>query len=237
MRPFIEGALAGALFFCSALAGAGEISVNPIRIELGPGQRTGTLTITNNGDKPTVLQATVKQWRQSDGGPVYEPTQDVIATPVLFRVAPRSRQLVRVGFTNPPASPASELSYRVYLTEVPEDKPGESQVRFLLQLGVPMFVAPSTTHDGLDWRISRQADGKLRLTAENRGNRHVRVQNLRLEDGRGSLLEQQELVYLLAGGRHEWLLKPQRTPEGGAMRLKIQSGRGPLEVNLDLDTR
>jgi fimbrial chaperone protein len=236
MRSFIRGALAGALFFCSGLVAAGTLAINPIRIELGPGQRTGSLTVTNDGSDSKVLQVSVMQWKQVAGKPVYAPTQDVIATPVLFRVAPRSRQLVRVGFTTAPANPAAELSYRIYLTEVPEDKPGENQIRFLLQIGVPMFVAPATPRDGLDWRISRATDGKLRLAAENRGNRHVRVQNLRLEDNRGSLLEQQELVYLLAGGRHEWLLQPQRAPESGTMRLKIQSGRGPLEVNLDLAT-
>jgi fimbrial chaperone protein len=228
----IRGALAGALLFFSGLVAAGGISINPIRIELGAGQRTGSLTVTNDGDATKVLQVTAKQWKQVNGKPVYEPAQDIIATPVLFRVAPRSRQLVRIGFANPPPEIVTELSYRIYLTEVPEDKPGESQIRFLLQIGVPMFVVPARPQDSLGWQLQRLADGKLRLTAENRGNRHVRIQSLRLEDNSGLLVEYQGLDYLLAGGRHEWLLAPKRPPAGGPLRLKARDGRGEIETEL-----
>ncbi len=232
MQRFLGGALAGALFFCAGLAGAGEISVNPIRIELGAGQRTASLTVTNNGDKATVIQVTVKQWQQPGGEHVYEPTKEVIATPVLFRVAPRGQQLIRVGFPNPPSEITTERSYRIYLTEVPEEKSGDAQIRFLLQLGVPMFVAPAQPQDRLDWKVSRQADGKLQLSAENHGNRHVRIQGIRIEDSRGPLIEQQDLQYLLAGGRRTWLLAPTRAPADESLRLKAQSGRGPLEAVL-----
>lgn len=232
MWQIIRGALTGALVFFSSLATAGGIAVNPIRVDIDPGQRTGTLTVTNDGAETKVLQVTTMQWKQVNGESAYEPTKEIIATPLLFRVAPRSRQLIRVGFASPPSEITTERSYRIYLTEVPEDKGDENQVRFLLQLGIPMFVAPARSQDSLDWKLNRQADGKLRLTAENRGNRHVRLQGLRLEDSQGTLVEQQDLDYLLAGSRKQWLLTPERAPSQSPLRLKAQSGRGVLEAEL-----
>jgi fimbrial chaperone protein len=232
MRRLRQGALAGTLIFFHALAQANGIAVHPIRLELEAGQRSATLTVTNDTPETKVLQLSVMQWRQVDGESVYEPTRELIATPVLFRVAPQGRQLVRVGFVNPPAETPSERSYRLYLTEVAEDKGQTSQVRFLLQLGIPLFLAPAKAQDAIDWQLQRQPGGQLRLTAVNRGNRHVRLQSLRLDDARGRLFEQQSLDYLLAGSRRSWLLVPERPPAAGRVRLQAQSGRGLIETEL-----
>jgi fimbrial chaperone protein len=231
MARFSLGALTGALLFFSNLATADGISVNPIRLELEPGQRTATLTVTNDTTDTKVMQVQVTHWTQVNGESVYEPASDVIATPLLFRVAPQGRQLLRVGFTNPPADASHERTYRIYLNEVAEDKGDSSQIRFLLRLGIPLFVPPAKVQDALEWQLQRRTDGKLLLSAENRGNRHVRLQDLRLEDSNGSLVEQQELNYLLAGSRREWLLSPERAPSG-SVKLKALSGRGVLETEL-----
>ena len=233
MKRLGLGALAGALLFFSGIAAADGIAVHPIRLELDPGQRTASMTVTNNAAETKVLQVSVTQWKQVNGESVYEPASDVIATPVLFRIPPKSRQLVRVGFANPPAEIATERSYRIYLTEVPEDKGDDGQVRFLLRLGIPLFFPPANAQDSLDWQLSRQADGKLRLSAENRGNRHVRLQGIRLEDSHGTLVELQELNYLLPGNRKQWLLAPERTlTDGKPVKIKAHTGRGMLEAEI-----
>jgi fimbrial chaperone protein len=223
----------GALLFFSQIVVADGIAVNPIRLELEPGQRTGSLNITNNSDETKVLQVTVMQWKQVAGESVYETTSNVIATPVLFRMSPKSRQLVRVGFVNPPTSLPDELSYRVYLTEVPEHKNEDNQVRFLLRLGIPMFFPPDKVEDGLDWQLSQLPDGGLRLIAENRGNRHVRLQGIKLMDNDGMLVDEQALEYLLPHSRREWRLTPSRRLSANKpVILKAQSGRGMLETEI-----
>lgn len=233
MKRCWQGVLAGALLVFGASAQANGIAVNPIRLELEPGQRTATLTISNETAGTKVLQVTVMRWSQVGGESVYEPARDLIATPVLFRVPPKARQLLRVGFVSAPADNATERTYRVYLNEVAEDKGDGSQIRFLLRLGIPLFVPPAKPQDALDWQLRRQADGSLRLAAENRGNRHVRLQGLRLEDPQGNAVaEQQSLDYLLAGSRLEWVLKLSK-PADSPLQLKAQSGRGVIEVKLE----
>jgi fimbrial chaperone protein len=236
MGRTIQGALAGALFLFSAVGAADGIAVNPIRLELEPGQRTGSLNITNNSAETKVLQISVMQWKQAAGESVYEPASNVIATPVLFRMPPKSRQLVRVGFVNPPATLSDELSYRVYLTEVPEQKNEDNQVRFLLRLGIPMFFPPDKAEDRLDWQLIHLGNGGLKLVAENRGNRHVRLQGIKLVDNKSLLFEEQALTYLLPRSRKEWHLTPgHRLSTNKPVTLKAQSGRGMLEADIPVN--
>lgn len=233
MGRTIQGALAGALLLFSAVGAADGIAVNPIRLELEPGQRTGSLNITNNSAETKVLQISVMQWKQVAGESVYQAASNVIATPVLFRMPPKSRQLVRVGFVNPPAILPGELSYRVYLTEVPEHKNDDNQVRFLLRLGIPLFFAPDKAEDVLDWQLSQLSGGELRLVAENRGNRHVRLQGIKLVDNEGLLAEEQALNYLLPHSRKEWRFTPSYRPAANKpVTIKALSGRGMLETEI-----
>lgn len=237
MKRFSQGVLAGVLIFFSGLVAADGIAVNPIRLELDPGQRTGTLNVTNNASETKVLQVTAMHWKQVNGESVYEPATDLIATPVLFRLPPKSRQLVRVGFVNPPAEIQTERSYRIYLTEVPENKGEDSQIRFLLRLGIPMFVPPIKTQEQLNWELNRQTNGDIQLTAENRGNRHVRLQGIQVSDEQGTVVEHQGLDYLLPGSRQQWLLTPQRALTGNKpVKIKAQSGRGALEIDVPAGT-
>ncbi len=233
MRRVAQGALVGALILFSGLTAADGIAVNPIRLELDPGQRTGSLNISNGATETKVLQVSVMQWKQVAGESVYEDANDVIATPKLFRMPPKSKQLVRVGFIKPPADLTTERSYRIYLTEVPESKNEDNQVRFLLRLGIPMFVPPEKPQDKLRWELSLMPNGLLRLIAENQGNRHVRLQEIKLSDNQGVLVEEQGLNYLLPGSRKEWQLKPKHRPATGKpIALKAQSGRGVLETEV-----
>lgn len=231
MLRFSRGALTGALIFFSGICAADGIAVHPVRLELEPGQRTSTLTVTNDGKEAKVVQVQVTRWSQVNGESVYVPANDVIATPVLFRVAPQGRQLLRIGFVDPPADAALERSYRIYLNEVAEQTDTTNQIRFLLRLGIPLFVPPAKVQDAVEWQMQRRADGKLLPSAENRGNRHLRLHDIRLEDERGSVAQHEELSYVLAGSRREWLLSPERPP-AGSVKLKAISGRGVLETGL-----
>ncbi len=238
MSRISQGVLTGALIFFSGLVAADGLAINPIRLELEPGQRTGSLNITNDSGETKVLQVTAKRWTQQGGESVYEPATDVIATPVLFRIPPKSRQLVRVGFVQLPEQITEERTYRIYLTEVPESESTGNEVRFLLRLGIPLFLPPANSHDQLSWHLSLQSDGMLKLAADNKGNRHVRLQGIQLHDRNGLISEHNSLDYLLSGSSKSWLLKPQRALGASqTITVKAQSGRGLLESEIPLGAR
>lgn len=230
-----QGVLAVALIFFSGLVAADGLAVNPIRLELEPGQRTGSLNITNDSNETKVLQVTAKRWTQQGDESVYEPATDVIATPVLFRIPPKSRQLVRVGFVQLPEQITEERTYRIYLTEVPEGEKTGNHVRFLLRLGIPLFLPPRDSHDQLAWHLLPQGEGILKLSVANKGNRHVRLQGIQLHDRQGMIAEHSSLDYLLSGSSRSWLLTPQRAlTSSQAITVKAQSGRGLLESEIPL---
>lgn len=233
------GALLGAFALFSSATWAGGIEINPIRLELEPGRRSSSLTLTNETSETKVIQVSVMAWSQADNESVYSPTKGVIVTPVLFRVPPKGQQLVRVGFPGSMPDTSSEATYRVFLEEIPETKGTTTQVRFLLRLGVPLFVPPSRAEDALDWKVRTGSDGRLLLSAVNRGNRHVRLNHITLSRDDGSMLaEQHEPSYVLAGKRLEWTLKPVGAqPANGRVRIQAESGRGALEAELNASSQ
>src|SRR6202165_3538316 len=76
---------------------AGSLSVTPIRIELSSAQRSVALTVRNEGNQPTVVQAQLVAWSQADNDDRLEPTTDVLASPPIFTVAAGTSQVLRIA--------------------------------------------------------------------------------------------------------------------------------------------
>ncbi len=232
------GALLGALAFFASSAHAEGIVVHPVRMEMATGERSTSLTVTNDTRQPKVMQASLMRWRQVNGESVYEPARDMLATPLLFRMAPTGSQLLRIGFAGQAPPTDTEQTYRLFLDEVPEAKKEQPQLSFRLRLGMPLFIAPQQPRDAMDWQFRRLSNGRVSIRAENKGNRHVRLSSLSLvDDAQRTVSEQTELVYLLAGSAHEWQLTPNRPlSEGENLQLRAESGRGALQVKLRLSS-
>ena len=82
-----------AIFFillAGAVAGAQALSVIPVTIHLAPGQKTTSLTITNQGTVETAVQIRVYAWSQkSDNGDIQlTATNLVFLSPPLAKIAP-----------------------------------------------------------------------------------------------------------------------------------------------------
>src|SRR6202140_4151365 len=152
---------------------AGALSVTPIRIELSSAQRSVALTVRNDGDQPTVVQAQLVAWSQADNDDRLEPTIDVLASPPIFTVAPGASQVLRIALRTAPDA-VRERSYRVLVTEVPgKPDPAFTGAQFALKISLPIFVAASTakTTPKLEWSGVRTGKGDLALTAVNSGGK------------------------------------------------------------------
>lgn len=228
-----RGAFMGALFFYGAVVAAEGLSVNPVRVEFGAGQRAVPLTVTNETDEPKVIQASIVHWKQPGNEPTYDPAKDLLVTPVLFRVPPNSSQLVRVGFAGVAPDAGVEHAYRLFLEEVPQGAANQNEVRMLLRFGIPVFVPPAKPQDAFDWQLRVGPGGRVVLALSNRGNRHIRVDAFRLGPAKGPLSERRELSYALAGGRHEWALEMAHPPAPGSrVHLHAETDRGILDAEL-----
>jgi fimbrial chaperone protein len=169
--------------FAWASAQAGEFSVNPIRLDLGPAARSGALTVTNDGKIPLGFQLQAMEWVQDDQGKdQYLETRDLIFFPKILTVEPGQEGVVRVGIKAPIVP--SEKTYRIFIEEMPgnaqrSDAKG-TQIAFLIRFGAPVFVEPVKAEDGLEVTALKMAGGALTFQARNSGNRHQMVQAIEL---------------------------------------------------------
>ncbi|MEO6118445.1 MAG: fimbria/pilus periplasmic chaperone [Methylotenera sp.] len=92
-------------------AWAGVFSVTPVRIYMTPKDRAVAVTITNDGDTELIMQADLYQWKQKpDGQDELTLTEDMFLAPPIIKMAPKSRQVVRLARLSP-AKSSEQLTY------------------------------------------------------------------------------------------------------------------------------
>lgn len=244
LHPSLARQLCLAFLLAAPLAGlAASLGISPVRVELSPTVPTAALTLRNGGDESTVIQVRAVAWSQQGGEDVYLPTSEVIVSPPIFTLAGNGAQVVRVGLRRAPDA-RRELSYRVFLQEVPgPPKTGEVGLQMALRIGLPVFVKPvQPATPELTWRVGREADGALRVVASNPSEMHVQLITMKLADV-GAAPDAPPLAshatgsYLLAGQSREWRIEPQRSLPVGASRLRVlaSTDAGDLSADVTLD--
>jgi fimbrial chaperone protein len=204
-------------------------------VTLSAAQPITALTVYNEGDQPAVIQAQAFAWSQENGHDVYTASKEILLTPPIFTVPARSSQILRLGLRRP-ADQQRELTYRLYLQEVPPPPaPGFNGLTTALRLGVPVFLMPAGgAAPQLRWQATLAPQGTLiRLT--NTGNAHVNIASFTLStpDARVSTT-QQVGQYVLPGQTHQWEVK--LTPSlslGAQVQLSAKGDMGD-EVHVDL---
>ena len=229
-----------AMFFlclAPALGFAANFGVSPVRVELSPTQRTAALTLRNAGDEAVVVQLQLVAWSQEGGQDIYIPTTDLIATPPIFTIKAGGAQVVRVGLRRAP-DPLRELSYRIYLQEVPgPPKLSGPGLQMALRIGLPVFVAPEVPRQrDVQWRGEQTAQGGLKIRALNNGNAHVQIIDFKLTEPGKELVAaaSQGAGYLLPGQAKEWLLKLDAPLTTDRLRLKAITVGGEINAELPI---
>jgi fimbrial chaperone protein len=239
-------ASAAAFGLSPAPAQAGSFSISPLRADLSAGAQTSALTLRNQEATPVVVQAEAVLWEQADGQDRLTPTRDVLVSPAVFTLPGNGSQLVRVALRRP-ADAQRELSYRLILTEVPQQaSPDFNGLNVALRLSLPIFVAPlaATAEPRLEWTAARNADGALSITTRNVGNGHARVLNFSVAPAAGSAaaIPQDVTAYVLPGQARTWTLdKNQNETTSGTdwnrLRVKGTTEAGDFEVETRLGER
>lgn len=173
MHVFFRVALIAILVLCHE-ARAGSFTVAPVRLELTVPRRASSFEVQNTGDRAAQIQVERYRWVADNGGDDrLEPTEEVIATPPIFTLAPGQKQIVRVLLFGAP-DPALEASYRIILQETALDDPPPNAVQALLRISMPMFVTPPGARPQLDWALERDGD-RAWLRIENTGSAHAQI--------------------------------------------------------------
>lgn len=211
-------------------------AVNPIGFNLNVARPSGVLQIKNNGDDPVRIQVSAVDWQTDGHREVLQDTDDLALNPPIFSLAPGKVQFLRFGIRQQTPSDI-EKTYRLLIEEVPTDQLQTSGLQTLLQISIPIFIAPEKPQEKLSWQLVREKTG-LVLTAINDGNVHKKILRIQLDNvdkpdsHEGLLLT--TTTYVLSGQRKEWPLAG-RNIHDGKVRLHIQTDKGDIEEFLTLE--
>jgi fimbrial chaperone protein len=217
-------------------AAASTFTIAPIRIDLDAARPTEVLTIRSEDDTPVIIQVRAVAWTQRDGVDEYVETRDVLTTPPVLTLGAHAAKLVRVALRRD-VDPVRELSYRLFLQEVPQASDSATgRLKLALQLSLPIFVAPANPAQDppLEWSFRWLDDRSLQLAADNPGATHVHLSNVRVDFGdREPEVEVGAARYVLPGSRSSWVLaRPAGIDRTRALHVHGSSDLGDFAVNL-----
>jgi len=208
---------------------AANLQISPVMIQLRAGQGATGINMQNLGEAAVYGQVRVYQWDQKDGDDVLTPTQDVVASPPIIQIGAKGSQIIRL-VRRSEQLPASELTYRILIDEIPKEDGPASGVDIRLRYSVPMFVLPADDRaaPALAWAVFKK-DGVWMLRVRNSGTQRAQIGALELSNAAGKQFEIASGLfgYVLAGKVREW-----RLPTSGDADLN-----GTLAVKANINSR
>lgn len=215
---------------------AGTLQVSPVRISISADGRAGIVRLHNESDVPTLVQVEALMWNETADLSEVPRTNDILAVPPVFELAPDASQVIRLALRRP-LETGTEEAYRLLITEVPRDVGnGTDGVSFALRLNLPIFVTPDGAVAQPTWSIERDGGG-ARLTLGNQGSAHVRVSSLALfaDGGAEPVFVSDDGGYVLAGRERSWQLDLGRLKAGASLKVKAETNLGELEAPVDIE--
>ena len=194
---------------CAALsqavpAWAGTFTVSPVRIFMTPRDRAVAVTITNDGNEELVMQADVYSWAQKPNGEdELALSEDLILSPPILKMAPKSRQVVRLALVNRKPLTDRQVTYRLVVREVPEVKAAEKEIQMQVALAfsMPVFITPAGAKRNLSCTATRARAEAARVTCENTGGAYGQIREMALVPASGDRITggRDAAGYLLPG--------------------------------------
>ena len=224
--------LAWAIVFGSAggIASGQALTVMPVHIQMPPGQKAATLSVTNAGATETSIQIRAYAWAQPDGNDQLMTTDAIVASPPIATIAPGATQIVRLILRRAPES--REDTYRILLDQIPP--PAElGIVHVVFRISIPIFAEPKTRAvSHLKFHLERSAQ-QVFLTASNDGVVHEALHGLELTTNDGQKLDSDFTgsQYVLAGATRRWLIRPKTSlqPASESMQITTNSLSGVIQ--------
>jgi fimbrial chaperone protein len=219
---------------CTLPAGAAQFTITPVRIFMTPRDRAVAVTVTNDSDEEVVMQADLFTWKQRpDGSDDLQPTEDLILTPPILKLAPRARQVVRLARLS--AAPVDEQqTYRLVVRELPEARanPQQLQLQVALAFSLPVFISPAGVKRDLRCQLERAAADQLRAQCMNAGKAYAQIRSFEVFDGRGARIAARDSGgYLLPSIRRSFELRgPEGRIPGGNVKLQVALDDGSLQA-------
>ena len=216
---------------CNA-AYAGSLQVEPVLLDVTAPGAASTLTLRNDGTKPVSAQIRVFRWSIVNGKEELKPTNDVVASPPVETLAPQRKYVVRiVRVTKRPV--VGEESYRLLVDQLPNlSQQRNGAINLLVRYSIPVFFGTADKQNPkITWSVARRGN-KVIVTANNSGERRLRISALRLRDANGKTLSFGPGLtgYALGRSTISWTKPAHAFAAKGFATIYAQTDKGPLRA-------
>lgn len=170
---------------------AAKYSVGPVSIELGKGEKTGAVKISNDDSKPLHMQVRLFSWQQNDEGKsVYEPDDSLVFFPRTLTIQPKDSRLIRVGLKVPATT--IEKSYVLFLEELlttadnetqPDARSNGTMIGIATRFGVPVYLKPLKETPAAAISEFSVSKAKVSLLVKNTGNVSLTIPDIEFYAG------------------------------------------------------
>jgi len=227
MRLFTLAAALLAGFYVSP-SHATSLRVSPVILDLRAPAATSTLRIRNDDKTAINVQVRIFRWTQQNGSDVLTAVDDVVASPPITQLKPGAENLVRiVRLSKAPVK--AEESYRVMVDELPtQGKLRSGTINLVVRHSIPVFFSKDDASEAQPtWSVTPKGNG-YQVTVSNKGSKRLRIANIKLLNGSGQAVAQQQglVGYVLGKSGATWLV-----PAAGGKR-----GGGTLKISADSES-
>jgi fimbrial chaperone protein len=237
----VASMLMSALLAGIETASGAQLRVEPVLLELNAPAAAGVLKLRNDEDREVTVQTRVLRWTQEKGKERLDDTTDVVASPPIVTLAPRTDYVLRVVRVAKGAVRAEE-SYRIIVDQLPQDRKfAGGNVNLLIRQSIPVFFrGREVAASNVSWSIAPEA-GKFAVVAANAGDERLRIASLRLKDSTGASISfGNGLVgYVLGRSSMSWTAAgaSRGFGGGGSVTISAETDKGPIHAVVQAPNR
>ena len=215
--------------FCGLLLWSFSVSAgikfNPIQLYIQDStrQRSTTVSVESTGlKKSRIFEISAVKWKQNQQGEdILEEDKTLLFNPKTFELKPESKQVVRVGFSQPLTNMNQEQTWRIIFKEVTpiED---DSSINFLFNFSLPLF-AGKQVNPKLNLKLEK-LDNQTYLNIDNVAKSHIKIVEILVTDNKDKEILKKKLgQYILGGNRIK--LELGEIANNNELKIKIKTDK------------
>lgn len=208
-----------------SLSVSAGIKFNPIQLYIQDStrQRSTTVSVESTGlKKSRIFEISAVKWKQNQQGEdILEEDKTLLFNPKTFELKPESKQIVRVGFSQPLANINQEQTWRIIFKEVTpiED---DSSINFLFNFSLPLF-AGKQVNPKLNLKLEK-LDNQAYLNIDNVAKSHIKIIEILVTDNKNKEILKKKLgQYVLGGNRIK--LELGEITNNNELKIKIKTDK------------
>lgn len=208
-----------------SLSVSAGIKFNPIQLYIQDStrQRSTTVSVESTGlKKSRIFEISAVKWKQNQQGEdILEEDKTLLFNPKTFELKPESKQIVRVGFSQPLANINQEQTWRIIFKEVTpiED---DSSINFLFNFSLPLF-AGKQVNPKLNLKLEK-LDNQAYLNIDNVAKSHIKIVEILVTDNKNKEILKKKLgQYVLGGNRIK--LELGEITNNNELKIKIKTDK------------